>query len=364
MKKVLLVTMYGVSNFGNRLQSFALSKTLEGLNFDVETFKPIKKKDVFSDIKLILKFFLKKDYSFFRKKMFTEFNNSFIVFKNIDISIDKISVLNNHFDYFIVGSDQVWNYHYLDECSYDGGYNYFLLEDVDNCKRISYSSSFGVSEIKSNLDKYKEEFLKFKCLSTREESGRKIIENLTSRNDITVNVDPTMLLTNKEWEKVIKKPKFKIPDNYILLYFLGDISNDKMSEIVEFANKFNYSIINLLDKKSKFYGIGPSEFLYLEKNAKLILTDSFHSSVFSLIFNVPFIIYNRMNDAEKTNTRLENFVNKFKLYDRIYINDNSISDYLVFNYSEAYKILNYERKKSFSYLKCALDIKGCENNEE
>ena len=112
-------------------------------------------------------------------------------------------------------------------------------------------------------------------------------------------------------------------------------------------------IINILDKNSIFYETGPSEFLYLEQNAFLICTDSFHSSVFSILFNRPFIVFNREDINKSMNSRIDTLINTFKLTNRNYEGKISL-DNLSHDYSEAFKILDIKRKEAIDYLKNSL----------
>ena len=96
---------------------------------------------------------------------------------------------------------------------------------------------------------------------------------------------------------------------YILTYFLGNLSDSRKKEISRIANEYDCEIINLLDKKDPFYSCcGPSEFLYLEKNAFLICTDSFHSSVFAILYDRPFIVFNREDKLQNMNSRIANLL--------------------------------------------------------
>ena len=275
--------------------------------------------------------------------------------KNIKFArfgIDKshiIKNINKKYDYFITGSDQVWNP------------NFNRMSDIDFLvfatpeKRVAFSASFGISEIPEDMkDYYKERLLGIKYLSVREDTGKDIIENLTGREDIQVLVDPTMLLTSEEWDKVAKKPE-QLKDNkkYILNYFLGELSDKRKKEIQEVAEKNDCEIINILDENSPFYQTGPSEFLYLEKNAFLICTDSFHSCVFAILFNKPFIVFDREDAMEKMNSRLETLLKKFKLEDRWY-NNKIEEEQLKIDYTEAYKILESEREKAKIFINNAI----------
>ena len=182
------------------------------------------------------------------------------------------------------------------------------------------------------------------------------MEDLTNRKDVEILVDPTMLLDANEWDKVSKEPENMIKRRYILNYFLGGISEERKKEINRIAEENNCSVINILDKKDPFYISGPSEFLYLEKNAFLICTDSFHSSVFAILYNTPFIVFNREDKTECMNSRIDTLLSKFELKDRYY-NGKITNNLLKCDYSKSYKILELERKKSDDFLKKALDIK-------
>ena len=222
-------------------------------------------------------------------------------------------------------------------------------------QRVSFSASFGISELPENTrEKAKRELEKYKAISVRENRGKDIVEELTKRKDIEVLVDPTMLLTAEEWDKVSKKPKQLKTDKYILNYFLGNLSEARKKEIERVAKENNCEIINILDKNSPFYKTGPSEFLYLEKNAFLICTDSFHSSVFAILYNRPFIVFDREGSNTKMNSRLETLLNKFNLTNR-WFNNKIDKTQLDVNYKETYEILEKERTKAGQFIKHATD---------
>ena len=230
------------------------------------------------------------------------------------------------------------------------------LKFVEDNKKIAFSASFGISELPEQYKQKTAEALKtFKAISVREDSGKKIVEELTGRTDVEVLVDPTMLLTPEEWDKVSKKPKQLNFDKYILCYFLGELSEQRKKEIERVAKENDCKIINILDKKDPFYETGPSEFLYLEKNAFLICTDSFHSSVFAILYNRPFIVFDREDSLVKMNSRLDTLLKKFELEDRWYEGEIK-KEQLKTDYTKAYEILEKEREKSMKFLKKALDI--------
>ena len=139
---------------------------------------------------------------------------------------------------------------------------------------------------------------------------------------------------------------------HILNYFLGEISKDRKKEIEKIATENNCDVINILDTNSPFYNCGPGEFLYLEKNAFLVCTDSFHSSVFSIIYDTPFVVFERQDKFDSMNSRIDTLLSKFK-YRKF--NGNISNDLLKCDYSEAKEILEREKEKSREYLCKALD---------
>ena len=353
-KKIGIVTINDNNNYGNRLQNYATQSYLEKLGFVTETLKnkePYNEKRKF--IVRLLKNRLKKNNQILsgRKNCFEDFN------KNIKFSTNNITAfsnIKNKYDYFVVGSDQVWNP------------NIGRLRDVDllmfanDKQKISFSASFGIEEIPNeNRKKVKKELSKFKAISVREDAGKKIISKIVNRNDVEVLIDPTMLLSSDEWDVVAKKPKqvnLLKNNKYILNYFLGELSDNRKKEIERVAKENKCDIISILDKKSPFYLTGPSEFLYLEKNAFLICTDSFHSSVFAILYNKPFLVFSREGNGNKMNSRIETLLNKFELKNRKFNDKKIIENNLKHDYSNAYEILEKERKRTQDFLKKALDI--------
>ena len=345
MKKTYICTLYGNENFGNKLQNYALQTKLGELGFNVKTIKTEEVRNkYFRNFKNIIKFFLPQYHKIVaRYNLFLKFSKNYLKYTN----------KKNSADYYVIGSDQVWN---PNTSKY---FKLFVGYDLLGVK-ISYAASIGISNISTTKNNFIADGLQnFKSISVREDSGKKIIEELTGRNDIEVLIDPTMLLTTEEWNKVSIKPKNFDKLNgkkYILNYFLGELSEVRKREIEKIAKDNDCEIINLLDKNDPFYISGPSEFLYLEKNAFLICTDSFHSSVFALLYDRPFVIFDREDNEQNMSSRLDTLINKFNLKNRRF-NGKITKENLEHDYTEAYKILEKERKKSKEFLEKALDIK-------
>lgn len=356
-KKIGIITIIDDNNYGNRLQNYATQETIKKLGMESFTLKNyVRCNEINSFFKVYLLLFLKKIQNLYfrlktyrRYKKFKNFNKTISFYTKTITSINAKKI-DKKFDYYICGSDQIWNLNFRRSSYID------MLEFTSYNKKVAFSPSFGVSDFKKNhREKITSALKNFKALSIREESGKKLICELTNRNDTEVLIDPTMLLTSEEWDKIVKAPSKLKSKKYILIYFLGGISKDREKEIIRVANENNCDIIDVLDKKSEFNSTGPSEFLYLIKNAFLICTDSFHSCVFSILYNKPFIVFDRIGSGKSMNSRIDTLLNKFNLNDRKY-NDTITGKYLICDYNKAYNILASERKKSINFLKRSLDI--------
>ena len=357
MKKVAIITLHGKgqrNNYGNLLQNYAVQEILKKFDFCVETIpetsaylKNQNKLKLNKKIRKSIKEILNIRYKSLdnkRKKEFKKFEEKFI--KKSKFTINKITIpkeLNNSYDYFITGSDQVWNPYY--------NYNSpaYFLDFCTKKKRIALSPSFGITNLPNNIkDEYTKYLNGFEYLSVREDSGRKIIEELTGKK-ASVLIDPTLMLSKQEWNNISIKPK-KVPNKkYIMVYFLGKIKNDEKLYLQELSKRYDLEIVNILDRKQKEYYISsPSQFIWLIEHAELIFTDSFHGSVFSIIYKKPFIVFDRKSKFNM-NSRLETLLNKFNLLNRKY-SQIDINQILNIDYIKTYEILKKEQDKFYEYI--------------
>lgn len=352
--KVCIITLYNNINFGNRLQNYALQECIKSFGVECETIKNGDlnlTRRLRKGIKLLIKPQCKNEKD--RYKEFKRFGQLISCNKKmIDWNSKKI---NLKYDYYITGSDQVWN----PQFNLGNRLKFNLLSFAPINKRISYAASFGQNSIDSKYDKiFLDELKKYKSISVRENQAVNIIHHINKNANVEVVLDPTMLLNVSDWEKIMHKPKKLKKQKYILNYFLGELSDKIKEKINDFAELYDCEVINLMDKKSILYSIGPDNFLYLEKNAFLICTDSFHSSVFAILFNRPFIVFDRKQDSIKNmNSRIDTLLEKFHLEDRKYNENKLFNEYLLYDYSNAYSILDIEKTKSYSFIKNSLDIK-------
>lgn len=349
--KVGIVTITIGINYGNRLQNYALQNVLNKLGVEAITFENIYQEKSLK--KKIQRYFeLRKKNRIFKLKLkrFKDFNDKYIKIGEKIKSYYVPPKLSEKYDYFICGSDQIWNPYY----SGNTGTNF--LDFVPSKKTIAYAPSFGTADIPE--EKY-EEFKKYlnhiKYLSCREEQGIKLIKNLTAR-DAKLVLDPTLLLSKDEWKKIVKKPKY-IPNNeYIVTYFLGNQDEEYKKYINKVAEKNNLQVFDIMDMSDiEKFSTNPSEFIYLIENSELICTDSFHGTVFSIIFNKPYVLFERKSNMQKMNSRFESLKNVLELPERNYTN---LKDEEIFNldYDSINKNLKLKKQESIEYLKDVLNI--------
>lgn len=357
MKKIAIVTLNGYFNYGNRLQNYALQETLSSLGFSVQTirFDRYKKQNKYKSYLREVKKWITGQATYSIKKqrqdVFINFSRKYIAeTERVFYMDDDLTQLNSKFDYFVVGSDQVWN------PSMNKISSFFFLDFVEKNKRIAYAPSFGISELSREINSEYQKWIKgIPHLSVREDDGAKIIKKLTGI-EVSVLVDPTVLLTKEKWFDIAKPANNKPSEEYLLTYFLGGIPNEYKEQINEIAKIKRLKIINLGDINEKnTYRTGPSEFIDYIKDCSIFCTDSFHGAVFSILLEKPFIVYERKG-AVSMYSRIDTLLNKFKLnerkFDKIKINEKVFE----IDFSHSLPILEKEREHSLEFLKNALKI--------
>ena len=293
-------------------------------------------------------------------KKFAKYRNMYL--KQTDKEYNSIEKLKNNLpsaDVYCTGSDQVW--------AKIGGANYdeaYFLDFVPAEKRcISYAASLGKSKIDEELEKRLPELLKkYETILVRENTAEEIIKK-NGFNNVKQVLDPTLLLNEEEWSKLAEKTKLDGKE-YILVYQLHH--NKQMEDYLKKLKKHTKLPVYRIHP-SFYYGFKPGKFIYLPtpgeyisyiKNAKYIVTDSFHGTVFSLIFNKNFVDIL----PGETSTRIESILKLVKQEKRI-IKDFSNFDWLnnSIQYGEINKILKEEREKSLQDFENAI-FKDVKNN--
>ena len=371
MKKIATITFHSSYNYGSNLQAYALQEyikkiTNEPIDYRIINLRTNIQKEMYKNIyeKSGIKNNIKKVLFFNHKKQLKEKQKNFENFIQNKLQITK--EYNNYeelvkekfdFDYYISGSDQLWN---LNARDFDWS-NY--LEFVKNGKKISYAASFGPTKQRWNKEqqeRVRKNLLKYDYLSVREQGSYDNVNKLTKLKP-QINIDPTMLLDKNDWIKLIGNKRI-IKNDYILFYDLSG-KNENIELAKQISKKLNLPIVitKYMNMKihfsnfNKHYECGPIEFLNLLNNAKLVLSSSFHGNVFSVILNKPFFALNGKNDF-----RIKTMLEKLDLMDRS-ITQNEVEKKCIkafdIDFTNAEKLLKNERKKSEEYLKKALDLK-------
>lgn len=346
--KVGIITFTEGYNYGNKLQNYALLKYLKN-NFqcEVKTVNNcITQGSDLEKIRILLTWAVpsKKHFMYWKRLIrFKEFNQTYLNFTS-----EKLTERTREFfevDCFVCGSDQIWNPYYYENIN-------LLTGNLPVPKRsVSYAASFGVNKIPSEKRRmFLEALNNLEAISVREKQGLDICKNL-GFDKCRVNIDPTFLLLRDEWLEVIKKPDKQLPLKYVVTYFLGAIDKNIERKIREYCKKNNLQRIDLNSVEAlEWFDITPFEFLYLIKNAEFIFTDSFHASVFSIIFGKNFLTAERTsNDNNKMGSRIDTLFSTFSCENhKISAFDGNI-DSLKMDELKVESVIQHERDMAHKY---------------
>ena len=383
-QKIGIITILKCYNYGAELQAMALANFLQEQGYNVQIIDYLFYKNlrhIYSDtdysiegfdrvkrLKNILKFRLANAILEYvipifsrnqrnRHKRFQRFHQDYTPMSKEYRSMDELYCEELGYDTYIVGSDCVWCYY--TEASIEP---YFLTFAPQNKNRISYASSFGVSAIPEQLKpKYKELLNNIKTISVREGQGINLVREITGREAKLV-LDPTLLMDKVSWRPFLNYNLCIPVQQYVLVYQLYP-SQQLISIAQKMANALRIPVWCLCKRAIKnpsYNGVkniqdaGPSEFMSYIKNAKCVVTDSFHGTAFSVNFNVDF--YTVLSNQRKDNSRMESFLDMLNLQSRIvWLENNSNINYTPIDFTHANKILEEERVKSVEYLINAIE---------
>lgn len=367
MKQIGIVTIIDYSNYGNRLQNYATQKIFTDMNFHVITIKNKRDTNTKARIHRILNRSLsdnlsgisyllnsklnkpvKKELVDKRLKNFLDFTRKYICETDQIFTCSSMTEdFHYEFEYFVVGSDQVWN------PSFRVGSYIDFLEFAPPEKRIALSASFGVDIIPLKEQKeYRLGISNIPYLSVREKAGVNIVKQLTGR-DAELLVDPTLLLDRNDWQKISIPDPRKTENKYLLTYFLSDASSEVEYEINNLSKKRSLDIVRLNDtRQPEIYSVNPSMFLDYINGAELVITDSFHGVVFSILFEKPFVICKR--DGNSMYSRIETILKIFNLKDREWNSILKTNNWFEIEFCNTQEKLKKERNKAKKFLNSVL----------
>lgn len=343
MKVGILTLFWGNYNWGGNLQGYALKHYLE-THFDdaqVDLIRYCSGRNIvydslfaqvrqYSPAEIIKKAWGKltggrtkgTDLLAGRKKLFETFANSLSTNPERYTDAD-LTELAEEYDCLICGSDQVWNPNVARA-------GYFLSGVGGSCRKVAYAASIA----RDDLSPHEREVMiplirQFDFISVRERTAKRILDRYMGEPErVSEQIDPVLLLDRDEWERLIPTPHDSAEKPYALVFFFSD-SSAYRDGIVKWCRDAGLGIKTIPHAKAylpqdekwdaeRVYDVGPIEFLRLVQGASAIFTDSFHGAVFSLIFEKPFVVFER--DAQtkvSKNSRLYDLLDKFSVRDRL-----------------------------------------------
>lgn len=375
-KRVGIITFHHSYNCGSMLQTFALQSVIEQLGYKAEIidFSNAGQKQLYSvtkpnnSIKNILKNIILFPYKARIKKNF----DSFEEFKNTEFHLSPESysrmeqLTDSRYFFVVTGSDQVWN------ITIEDGDDAYYLPWVKKARKVAYAPSFGAKNVMKyadNPEKYKMYLSDFKALSIREENGKRWIKDLVGK-DVPVLLDPTLLLDSSAYDRIADK-SLNLPDKYI--FFYSPSYQKDIVHLVECVSK-KYHLPVIAFNTKTFYVKGmqrtgfklpeienPRSYLTLIKKATLIMTTSFHGTVFPTIFRKRvWVIKNGGMFGD--DDRVKTLINELGIEDRLipieykeYFNYMKMVDYSYYD-----KELPILQNMAIQFLKDSLDT----TNEE
>lgn len=380
-----LLTYHAAHNYGSVLQAYATQTAIEHLGYkcSIINYRSDSQRYFYSLFgmpfgikhygkKAELKFFIDKITNLFgypsTLKKYMRFEN--FIRNNLNITKmfktggDLKSELDGEYDIYLSGSDQVWNNHCCENCfqkTDTSGVYYF--DWVSKGRKAAFSSSIGNMTFQEVQEK-KKLLAEYSYIATRESKGKEAIDQATGRS-VDVVLDPTFLLSKEDWKSLYGIEKTRTNRKYILIYSLRQ--NDEIDEWFQSAQnlaiKFGYEIMAIVPfVRKKWSGIeiirdaGPVEFLRLYSNAQLVLADSFHGVVFSVIFRRNF--YALGNKYYSKDIRKQELLERVGLQDRI-VEDESdilIRDDLIMDYSKVEPLIESAIENSYKCLSKALSM--------
>ena len=337
MKPVGLVTCYFHHNYGSMLQAYATEMIMEEMKLPYQTIACKAPIDYMEENKLVylVKKLLIGDWKMRLGKMKIERekkrnpvfaknwairNEAFNRFAEERFHVSpyckdrkELTAMAGNYSAFLVGSDQLWRTDSVE-------HGYYTLEWVpDGIRKIAYSTSIGVKEVPWFQVKKNKRFMnRFDYMALREQSACDLVYRLTGRK-VDVVLDPTLLFTGEQWMRIQQKEPLTT-GKYIFCYLLGN--NPEQRVLIKRAQKNTGLKIVALQHLDEYipsdegfadeapYDVGPCEFLNYIRNAEIVFTDSFHCSVFSILYKKNFFTFSRFSENAKqsTNTRIDNLL--------------------------------------------------------
>lgn len=372
MKEVGVITMHRVINYGSALQAYATQRIIEKLGYKCEIIDyqfpnefQYQRGYKYAQLtwKNKLAKFLRLKARWRKEDKFNKFYKHYLNLSQYHYSYNEIHNNPPIYDIYMTGSDQVWN------PTHTRGDDTFLLGFIPETKnKVSFSASFANKEIPKDYYKlYTKLLSQYQQISVRENNGKEIIKTLLNK-EVTVTLDPTLMLNKEEWLNLITPIKKKFnKEQYILIYALNyafDPSPYIYVLLKELQEKTGYVVYSFTKIPSNFKirnihfvnEASPIEFLQIFSNASFIITSSFHGTAFAVNFGIPLISI--INNTQIVDDRQSDLLKKLNLNKCIVKKGTPIKDinFDKFQTESGQEKLNKLRQVSLSFLKNALNI--------
>lgn len=372
--RVAQMTWYRSSNYGSVLQAYALQRTLESLGVQAELINydpaPYQRRN----ISMVRK---SRPWRFARETQqrlmgeapfkstakdasFSEFQVRYIRETAPVVTETDFRSMNDSFDAFVCGSDQIWSPRCFDP-------RYFLDFVAPGRRRVAYAPSFGCDELPDEAAAAMAPLVTaFDCLSAREEAGGRMVERLSGR-PCPVVVDPVVLLVRTDWGSVADVSAAPSAP-YCLCYFLGrSKENWAHARAAAKARCLDLVTVPVFNGDARREGVvpenvGPEQFLGLVSRAAHVCTDSFHGLVFSTLFERDVTVYERFKagTTASQNVRIESYLRAMGLEDCIVRRDaTTVSPgqrAQPIAYDAVRRRIDERRAASLDYLRSALGV--------
>lgn len=362
--KIGIITFHAAFNYGSMLQTYALQTFLEKAGHDVciINFRQKSQKNgypkpidfgSFSNIKQSVKrlMFSPKSIKPLYKKwhLFDDFMHNWLNLTNEFNTLEELKQAKFEYDIIITGSDQIWNTN-----AFDFSEAYFGTFAGSNVKKIAYAPSMGPNPEELDVEYLKKLLKGYVAVSVREYRTKKFLVKNNICNNVSVVLDPTMLLKSSDYDRLIDDEPL-IKEKYLFYYTPGGLRHEFLKEASKLGKQLKLPVIcdtyyykkeiSRYDNIYSYPEVGPSEFLNLVKNATYICGASFHLMAFSILFNKNFSCLNGDVDS-----RMNNLMKSFGLEDRIWsIVDNSNNKLVEMTYFDNLS-LDKLRKQSEEFL--------------
>lgn len=343
-----IVTIHKAENYGAVLQAYALKTYLCALGYTTGIYdaKQIPA-EANRSLRSKLISFTVSAFGLLNKKRFSEKTAKFRKFadSNFDINMSYDAKA------YIAGSDQIWNPIVFNP-------DYYLEFAPDSAVKVSYAASIGISELPDSLsEKYRHYLSKFDFLSVRETSAKAALQKFLPEKDIRVDLDPSFLLTKQQWEKLARNGENTINGDYILLYILHIPENINL--LCKWLKKELNAKLVLIDTSGylslkikhdiAIKNAGPEDFLALMKDAKAVITTSFHGTAFSVLFEKEF--YSVINPAFPS--RVQNIMSYLEIKSVSNTQNNFVRNSIDFQHIR--EKIDQGRKNSEQYFKSIME---------